>query len=71
MKQQEDGDPKIQRDGWDAEQLAEEGSNSDFDGIIRQILRGDESKNDPDERDIAGAPKSEDTPHGREETKND
>ncbi len=59
----------IKREGWDADELIEEGSNIDSDETVREILRGDETKGNPDERDIAGSPKSEDTPHGREETK--
>ena len=51
--------------------ITDEGSLRDADGALRQTLRGDESKGDPDERDIAGATASDDTPHGREETKKD
>ena len=43
----------------------------DEDGALRQTLRGDETKGDPDERDVAGAPSHDDTPHGREEAKPD
>lgn len=53
------------------EDITDEASHRDADGILRQTLRGDESKGDADERDAAGATKFEDTPHGREETKND
>ncbi len=51
--------------------ISDEASHRDPDGILRQTLRGDESKGDANERDAAGATKFEDTPHGREETKND
>jgi hypothetical protein len=51
--------------------ISEEGSYRDPDGTLRQTLRGDESKGDADGRDIAGSTDFEDTPHGREETKND
>ena len=51
--------------------LVDEGSYLDPDDVLRQTLRGDESKGDPDERDVAGATDSKDTPHGREDTKND
>jgi hypothetical protein len=51
--------------------ITDEASHRDPDGVLRQTLRGDETKGDPDERDIAGATDFEDTPHGREETKND
>jgi len=49
----------------------DQASHRDVDGILRQTLRGDESKGDADDRDVAGAVDFEDTPHGREETKND
>jgi hypothetical protein len=52
-------------------EIAEQASLKHKDEIKRQILRGDESKGDPDERDIAGAPEPNETPHGREEAKND
>ena len=51
--------------------ITDEASHRDADGILRQTLRGDESKGNPDDRDVAGATDFEDTPHGREETKND
>jgi len=51
--------------------VVEEGSYQDPDDVLRQTLRGDETKGNPDERDVAGATDFEDTPHGREETKND
>jgi hypothetical protein len=51
--------------------ITDEASHRDVDGILRQTLRGDESKGDADDRDVAGAVDFEDTPHGREETKND
>ena len=60
--------------GWDREDIkdiTDEASHRDADGILRQTLRGDESKGDPDRRDVAGATETKDTPQGREETKND
>jgi hypothetical protein len=51
--------------------ITDEASHRDEDGILRQTLRGDETKGDANERDEAGATAFEDTPHGREETKND
>ena len=50
-------------------EIAEQASKPDLDQIYRQPLRGDETKGDPDDRDIAGAPDHEDTPHGWEERK--
>ena len=51
------------------EEIADQASKPDHDQIHRQPLRGDETKGDPDERDVAGAVDHEDTPHGREERK--
>ncbi len=62
--------PNIKRDGWSADKVSEEASNKEPDEIYRQIARGDETKGDADERDIAGSPDACDTPHGREEAKN-
>jgi len=53
------------------ENITDEASHRDADGILRQTLRGDETKGDADDRDAAGSTKFEDTPHGREESKND
>ena len=69
-QEQLEGDPK----GWDRgdiKDITDEASHRDADGVLRQTLRKDETKGDPDERDVAGASDFEDTPHGREETKND
>src|SRR5215213_9871397 len=51
--------------------ITDEASHRDTDGVLRQTLRGDETKGDADARDVVGSTRSEDTPHGREETKND
>lgn len=51
--------------------ITDEASHRDTDGVLRQTLRGDETKGDPDERDVVGATEFKDTPQGREETKND
>lgn len=53
------------------EDITDEASHRDADGVLRQTLRGDETKGDADKRDVAGATDFDDTPHGREETKND
>ncbi|HVF30498.1 MAG TPA: hypothetical protein VNA22_05985 [Pyrinomonadaceae bacterium] len=53
------------------EDITDEASHRDADGVLRQTLRGDESRGDADERDIAGATPFENTPQGREETKQD
>ena len=59
------------REGWDSKKLADEASQKDGDEIQRQILRGDESKGNADERDVVGSIDKNETPHGREEAKND
>jgi hypothetical protein len=51
--------------------ISEASSYRNADEILRQTLRGDESKGDADERDIAGAVDFDETPRGREESKND
>ena len=51
------------------EEIADQASKPDYDQIFRQPMRGDESKGNPDDRDVAGATDHEDTPHGREERK--
>lgn len=61
--------PDVKREDWSAENISEESANDQSDEILRKVLRGDESKGDPDERDVAGAVESADTPHGREEIK--
>ena len=53
------------------EQLAEQASKPDFEQIHRQTRRGDETKGNPDDRDVAGAMDHEDTPHGWEERKHE
>jgi hypothetical protein len=51
------------------DEIAEQASKPDHEQIHRQTRRGDETKGDPDERDVAGAIDFEDTPHGWEERK--
>ena len=60
-----------QRDEWNVKELADEASQIDENEIQRQLRRGDETKGDAEERDIAGRSASKDTPQGREEAKND
>lgn len=59
------------RGGWEADEVAREASQQMEDEIQRQIKRGDETKSDPNVRDIAGSADSNETPQGREEAKND
>lgn len=71
MQEKDDEEiPNIERQGWSAEKVSEEAANKESDEIIRQMKRGDETKGDADERDIVGSPETNETPHGREETKN-
>ena len=68
----EEIDKGLDRPGRDEiEGITGEASKAHPDETLRQVLRGDETKGDPDSRDVAGATKFEDTPHGREETKKD
>ncbi len=67
QKQDEEKTSNVERDGWDAETLSEESSNKDSDEILREIRRGDETKGDANERDIAGRVNSNETWQGREE----
>ena len=59
----------VKRDEWSAEDLANEATNMPSDEITREMLRGDETRGNPDERDTVGGVASKDTPHGRKETK--
>lgn len=59
------------QDKWKSDKLGEEASLKSEDEIKRELLRGNEGEGNADQRDNAGAPNREDTPHGREETKND
>ena len=54
-----------------ADDIVEQGSGVTADEVHRQIRRGDETKGDPNARDAAGGPNTNETPHGREEAKND
>lgn len=63
--------PNIKKQGWDAEKIVEESSNKKTDDTVREMLRGDATEGNPDKRDIAGSPETEDTPHGREEEKHE
>lgn len=60
---------KVERQNWNAEEIAKEAANKPEDEVMREMLRGDETKGNPDERDVAGSVASEETPHGSEEAK--
>ncbi|MDQ6787250.1 MAG: hypothetical protein M3033_10620 [Acidobacteriota bacterium] len=68
-KSESDEFPKAERDEWNTEKVSDESVNQMPDEIVRQVLRGDESNGEPNDRDIVGGSKSIDTPQGREETK--
>ena len=59
-----------EKQGWNADELAEQASQQDEDAIQRQLKRGDETKGNADERDDAGTVDKDDTAQGREETEN-
>lgn len=63
--------PSVERDDLNVRQIADESTNQSPDETLRQFLRGDETKGDPDERDVVGGSASIDTPQGREEAKRD
>ena len=65
------GETAPSRDGWNMQKVAEEASQKSVDEIQRETLRGDETKGDADERDIAGNVDTNETWQGREEAKND
>lgn len=54
-----------------ADEILKQGSNITSDEVHRSIRRGDETEGDPNARDAAGGPNTNETPHGREEAKND
>ena len=61
----------VEQDKLTPTEIADQASKPDYEQIHRQIRRGDETKGDPDERDVAGAIDHEETPHGWEERKHE
>ncbi len=59
----------VERQDWNAEELADQATNMPSDEILREMLRGDETEGNADDRDVVGGVESNDTPHGRKETK--
>lgn len=55
----------VKKEGWSAEELGEQSSYEGTTEIARRLRRGDETKGDPNARDVAGVIPEEDTPHGR------
>lgn len=63
QKQEADEDkaPKnVSEDGYTAAEIGEESSYNDSTETSQQLRRGDESKGNPDERDVVGATTSAD-----------
>jgi len=58
QKQEADEDrhpQNVEREGFTAEELGEASSYNDTTEIAQQMRRGDETKGDPDDRDVVGA----------------
>ncbi len=47
--------PDVNREGLSIEQITDEATNKSSDETLRQVLRGDETKGDADDRDIIGS----------------
>ena len=71
FSQQEIAEGLDRPDKEEIEGITDQGSYQEPDDSLRRTLRGDETKGDPDDRDVAGATNFKDTAHGREEAKND
>lgn len=68
-KQDQEKVPKVNRQGWNVDELTKESTNKSSDEMLREVLRGGETGENADNRDTVGSVKSEDTPQGREESK--
>ncbi len=69
-KEENEETSNVEREDRNIEKIADEATNKSADETLRQVLRGDESRGDADERDVVGSSASIDTPQGREEAKN-
>lgn len=69
-KEENEETSNVEREDRNIEKIADEAANKSADETLRQVLRGDESRGDADERDVVGSSASIDTPQGREEAKN-
>lgn len=69
QKQDKEKIPNANRENWNVTELAEQSANEESDETMRKVLRGNEEKGNPDDRDVAGAANSDETPQGREENK--
>lgn len=68
-KENQEKIPNVEKDGWDAEELAEQATNEESDDIVRRMRRGDETVGNPDERDVAGVPDYEELKNKKEQAK--
>lgn len=71
QKKENSNMPDVENQGWNVKKINKEGSNQEADDTLRRTLRGNENKGNPDKRDIVGSVDFNETPHGREEAKND
>lgn len=69
-KQNQDKTSNVNREDWNVDELNAESTNKPADETMREVLRGDATKGNADERDVAGSVDSDETPQGREEAKN-
>jgi hypothetical protein len=56
----------IKKEGWSAEELGEQSAYEGQTEISRRLRRGDETRGDPNARDVAGVIPEKDTLHDRE-----
>jgi len=57
----------VKREGWVSDELGEQSSYDDETEIARRLRRGEETKGDADERDVAGDVPLEETSERRED----
>lgn len=69
QKKETENMPPVKRENWNVRDLSEQGVNQSDEDILRQTLRGDEQKGNPDDRDVTGRAPTNETPQGREENK--
>lgn len=70
-KSETENNPNVEREEWNNKDLGKESVNQTNEETLRQILRGDEQKGNPNERDVTGYASINETPQGREEAKHD
>ncbi len=72
-KQNEDKVPAVEKDGWEAEKLAEEATNIEDEEIVQQMKNGKGGEKVPDKLKVAPTDEegNEDSLHGRGTYNND